>query len=582
MDQFDRMVDIMDQIMFLLRGFLLILSFYGYIQYLQKRIRLEFTISILFCGIGSVMVFAGILNILPETAWVIFAFGIYLAVKSLRRKERIMNVLSIGTVFWVVLSAFFLLLLHGSEFTHYDNFSHWAVAPKIMIRYHRFPNFSNQNLTFAAYPLGSASFIYYITKILGITSEWVQMYAQAVLMTGMLISMFAFCEKPYQALLAGLGSLLLLCGNTSFVDLLVDSLLPITALSAMAFCIYYGRDLVRRMWAVVPYSIFLLSIKNSGILFAVILLYYTWRSTRLENITLKKWLFVLIPPASALILWQKHVDLVFSDGLLSKHSMSVSNYSYIFVEKNFSEIITIVQKMVFQTCSFSNRALWALLFGLVLCVFFKYLVPESGQTMKKTFLLAVAVYVLYQLGTLGMYLFSMPGSEALSLAGYSRYHQTIVMYVTGLIIIETMQGLAELQSTPFRTIRSIATVIVALTFIYYTLAPNLSFYRKQNLEKTERYKFDQLIAQYDIQEGLSYLILASEDRNDGGYLYFMSKYLLDPAYVLIQPGKNLSQIHLSDFDYVIAFEETDEIWAFLSEISSANPAPVVNLHEKQF
>lgn len=478
----------MEKVIIVLRGLLLVLSLYGYIQFLQKKIQLNFTLPTLLSGIGSVMFLAGILNVLQETAWLIFLFGLWLCVKSIGAKEPVKDVFSAGILFTVSCAAFFLFLLYDSEFLHYDNFSHWAVAPQIMISQDRFPNFSDNNYMFTSYPLGSASFIYFVATILGFSSEWVQMFAQAFCMVGMLAGLFAFGKKPHFVLLAWVSGIFLLCGNTPLVDLLVDSLLPIVALSTIAFCVFYRQELPLKLYYLIPYCVFLVSIKNSGILFALLAIGYACTCVWRDKEGRKRLLHVLLSVIVTLILWQKHAKLVFWDGLLAKHSMSVSNLLHTFESKRLSDIITITKMVLHNTLSASNHAFWALLFMLIVWIVWKYVFKTSCRDMRNLFLFSAVAYGLYQLGTLGMYLFSMPDYEASILAGYDRYHQTIVVLLTGLCVIELMLGFSNLHYhsvlTPPRLI-PIAFTIASLISFNCILSPRFSYLHKQHLENTD-------------------------------------------------------------------------------------------------
>lgn len=569
-------VCIVDEVKFLIRLLFLFVSCYGYLQYLRRSIRLEFCIGLLFSGIGSILFLAGILNLLREATWCIWLLGLFLAGLSVKRKERAANLLSFGTIFFLALAVFFLFQLRGSKFLHYDNFSHWAVVSRIVTQQSRFPNYSDSNILFTSYPLGSAAFIFYITETLGARSEWMQMYAQTILITGMLVSLFAFAHNPIQTLTAAFCSVFLLCGNGRVFDLLVDCLLPVTALSATAMVIYYGRDFSRKLLLTVPYAIFLVGIKNSGVFFVIVLYCYLWITLRKENIPLKTWLVLLSAPALTLVLWQKHVDAMFYKGMLSKHSLSIAYFRFVFQYKSGADIQYIAAQMAKKVFSTSNRVLLALLFGLLIWLVWKYIMKASCEDMSKTLLLAVCAYVLYQIGTLGMYLFSMHGDEAMTLAGYSRYHHTIVLFVVGLILMETIQGISVMKETSLRNLVQIGTLLAVLVLSYYVIDPNFSSFHKQQLENTDRLKFDQLIEQYQIPSGADYLILTSEDRNDSGYLFFMSQYLLSSHTVAVQPGKDLNTIDLSQYNYIIVFEETEETAAFLSELSP-DGAPVVCL-----
>lgn len=567
----------MDKIKFLIRLFMLFLSCYGYIQHLRKTVRLEFCIGLLFSGIGSILFLAGILNLLVEATWVIWLGGLVLTGLSIKKKESPVKVMSLGIFFFLGLAGYFLLLLYGSEFTHYDNFSHWALAARIVTHQGRFPNYSDTLIEFTSYPLGSASFIFYITETLGSSVEWVQMFAQAILLCGMLVSLFAFARNPVQALVTAIFSVFLLCGNTAFTDLLVDSLLPIVALSAFAMCIYYGQELRRMLWLVIPYAVFLVSIKNSGIIFVVILYGYLWITLRREIPSAKPWLMLLSAPALTLLLWQKYVKAMFYQGMMGKHSMSLSYLRSTFQNKTLAEIQDISARMGESVFVVSNPALWLLLFGLLMWMLWKYMTKTPCRDRRNTFALAVASYVLYQLGTWGMYLFSMPSYEALMLAGYIRYHKTIVMLIAGFIFIETLQELDTPMVSNVGSLAKIGSLLSVFVLSFYMISPDFSLFEKQRLENTERYQFDQLIGTYDLPIGADYLILTSNDRDDSGYLFYLSRYLLSPSSLKILPESKLDTIDPFDYDYVIAFEETEGTKAFLSDLSP-DGAPVVCLH----
>ncbi|MGM9604603.1 MAG: hypothetical protein ACI3XG_06020 [Faecousia sp.] len=567
----------MRQAFFLLRFILLAVSLYGSLQFLRKYIRPEFCIGVYFSIVSSVLFLAGILNLLREATWVLFLGGLFLAGLSIKRKMPVTNVLCFGTVFFLAFGVFFLFQLHGSIFTSYDNFSHWALAARILTENDRFPNFKDINLLFTSYPLGSTVLLYYIAEILGNSAEWVLMYAQAMLMVGMLTSLFSFAWNKIQTLVISICAVFLLCGNNSFFELLVDSLLPIVALSAMALCLYYGQELTERIWLIIPYGIFLISIKNSGTLFAVILYGYVFLKLR-RSIRPKNWLLLLTTPAATLLLWQKHVSQVFPNGMMGKHSMSLDYFSDVLRRKDFSDNNAVIVAMAHKVFSLSNPVLWALAFGLLLWLVLRRSSTKPCAQVKDPLLLAAASYVLYQIGTLGMYIFSMPRGEALRLASYGRYHQTILLFVAGLLLIAALQALAWMQADSLRKPVQIGTLCAALLLCFLMISPNFSYFQKQQYKNTERYKFDQIIAQYQLPRGANYLILTREDRADSGLLNYMTLYLLNPVKFRVQPDVNLDSIDLSDYHYVIAFEESERITEFMAKLSP-DAAPVVCLRE---
>lgn len=551
----------------IIRVLILVLSFYGYIQSVRKKVKLEFSIGIIFSAIGSVMFLAGILNIMKEAAILICLCGLVLAIQSIYKREKMQGIICIGTIFFLVICVFFVFLLYGNKFLDYDNFSHWALVEKTLLSKNRFPNFMDSNIMFQSYPPGSASYIYYVCKITGIHSEWMQMYAQTTLMSGILISLFAFSNKWQNKLLMCVGSVILLAGNTRLDSLLVDSLLAITALGGMAFCIYYRNSLHCKLEFILPYVIFLIAIKNSGIFFAIVILIYALLHIKKNKKSFGKWISVLSGSFVPLILWQKHVKLVFDNGLMAKHSMSLSNFETVFGEKGWEDIIAISSKFFRNIFSFSNAIIYIFLFMLLLWIAIKRsgTKEENKKRLKNIYFTIVFSYITYQISLFGMYLFTMPLSEALDLAAYSRYHDTILVFVSGILLI----GVSLVSNSLLLHNRGINLLIVntlCLICIYLGVNCKLEYYQKRDFNNTVREKYDKIIAEYNIQPQKRYLLITKTDVN-GGYLYYLSKYLLDPSMVTVLQAEELEEYAIAEnYDYVIGWNREKQIEEYIEKI----------------
>lgn len=556
----------------LIRLLLLALSCCGYLQYLKKYVKVELAIGLLFSTIGSVLFLVGILNLLKEAAVLLWLGGLILLLCSLRRKESLAGVLTFGTLFFVVGCLFFLSLFPGSRVQHHDSYIHWALVAKIITQQGRFPVGTDANVLFSSYPVGSACFLFYITQALGLTSEWVLMAAQAMLMLGMLTGLFVFAKGPWQKLATALCCVFLLCGNSRLTELMVDSLLPITALNAVALCVY-DRQLLRRMpWILLPYAVFLIGIKNSGFFFVVILYGFVWYLSRKEPLSRKTWLTLLGVPAAAFFLWQKHVSLVFPAGMLSKHAMSLSNYSHVLHGKDLHAMLEIALEMGRKIFSLNNQALWLLTSVFFVCLLWLRFDRDSGRPLLRALVLAAVSYGLYQLGTYAMYLFSMPLQESLILASYSRYHKTILLFLSGLIYIGLLQSLNLRDGKPLRALVPLG----ALVLCFFAVSPNLTMLGRQDYTGTNRQKFDTLIALYEIPEGKDYLILTTDENYYANELPYMAAYLLSSHQVVVERDADFRQAQLADFDYLIVFEETEAGNTILARYSPEG-APVVRL-----
>ena len=556
----------------LIRLCLLAISLGGYLLCLRKRIRIELAVGVLFAGIGSAMFAAGILHILKETAWLLFAWGLYLSfqeAKAWRGNKRFHTLRGSDnaafTLIYLVLAAiFFFVLLFRSKFTHYDNFSHWGVAAKLVSQKDMFPNASDTSLTFYSYPLGSAAFIYYVTEIVGTAPEWLQMWAQAMLMVGMLAGLFVFGKGAVCIGAACVGIVILLCGNTGFVDLLVDTLMPVTAIGAMEFCIYYKRDLHKQLLFVIPYVVFLAAIKNSGILFAALILGYALISIPRTKENMKKWLIAAAGPAVITFFWNKHVEQIFEGGMLSKHAMHMDNFRQVVAEKTADDLMKIMKAFGVRIAQNTNAVLYLVLISLFLLLVFRFVFRRECRMLREILCFAGISYLLYQLGLLGMYILTMPLGEALVMAGFGRYHQTILIFAAGLMLIGVLQELQDSCDAAMCMIKEIALTGCVLVSITAALQPNFWYYTRQSLENSDREKYDRLISDYGLWENETYLILSSEDREDEGYLYYLTQYLLAPKDMAIATASTVNELGDRKFDFVILFDDTESNRAYLS------------------
>lgn len=548
-----------------IRCLLLVFSFYGYVQLARKKMDAEIALAFVMSAIGSVMFAAGILNVLVEAACVICAGGAALGVWSIVRRDRVLDVATVGTLAFAAFCIYFAVILPGTKFAHYDNFSHWATAPKIIIANNRFPNFADKTITFQSYPLGSAAFIYYFVKIIGVTEEWVQMYAQAVLMAGMFTTIFSFVRKWPGYLLAAATAVVLMAGNTDIADLLVDTLLPAVGIAGLAACIRAKDDLADKLWITLPFTLFLMSIKNSGVFFILIILVYAlmhaWRS-----IPKKKgmWLVTAASPFLLLFLWQKHVKLVFANGMNAKHSMSLSNFASVLGDKTMEDVGRITEKMSSTLFTWSNTIVFLLAFLLVLAVVVKLVLREKDDEGRGLGLFTVVCTAAYLIGIYGMYMFTMPTSEAVALAGYSRYYKTILVFASGMAAIRMILLLNSAMRDTWRGVVSFLAAAVCGAAVWFTVAPDLDFYRRHTTPK-RRATFDRLIEKYKIPSGGKYIVVHTS--NDSGYLYYLTRYLLTPEKVTSVTEDWFAEHpdEWRNYDYIIPIQKTEITENYLRE-----------------
>ena len=546
------------------RILLLVFSFYGYAQFISKKIAVDFSAAVLFSSFGCIMFFAGILNILREASVLLCLGGVVLGVRSILARETPKKLLSKGTVFFVLVSIYLAFLLYGRKFIHYDDFSHWALVVKQIVTFSKFPNFDSYGILFPSYPLGSASFIYYFAKLSGIESEWFYMLSQSMLVAAFLSSLFAFSKNRLSDIITAAAALFMLVGNVNPVNLLVDTLLPCAAIAGIAFCVYYRDCIKDKCLYLIPFTVFIVSVKNSGIFFAAVIVLYALfcgRKTLRANIV--RWASVAAAPFLSVYLWQRHVDMVFDHGMNSKHAMDLKSYSTLFSQKSGSSISDIIVSVSKHFFSLENPVLWFIVFELLLFLIIKILPPKKEYHAELP-LLALISLIGYEIGLVGMYIFSMPDYEASYLAGYDRYYRTIIIFITALLLIHTVGIVNESETKSRKAVLPIAVSLLFALSSYLCVNPNLKLYT-QKYEPGKREKFDRLIESYDIPVGKSYIVTLTEE--DSGYLEFMTGYLLSPEKSAITGEKWLSEnpAELANYDYLIIIDRNEGIDSFLQE-----------------
>ena len=277
----------------------------------RDRIQTHFLPSLTIAVQVSVLFLAGLWNLLPEAAGILYLlgfFGLFLLVVREKSLNFLRKYADFGYATLLMILIGSALAVKGKMFLQYDNFSHWALVVREMLRFDRFPNFTDTLIHFQEYPLGSAAYIYYFAHWVG-TAEPLQMLAQAYAIAAAILPLFsrATGRKPLCcAALLGFAWFVF-DYNTAITDLLVDTLLPMVGMCALLFAVTHCKEGCGKfeLFCAACYSIWLVQIKNSGIFFllpiVLVIVPYAHRQ--------KAWgacAPVLLAPLVSLVLWQKH------------------------------------------------------------------------------------------------------------------------------------------------------------------------------------------------------------------------------------------------------------------------------------
>lgn len=562
---------------------ILILSILGYSFFMKEKygVRLEFGPAVVCAGISTVMFFAGLLNIFVPVVVLLTAGGIVLLFHTMVKTRlglfRDVRSIALCTV-WLAALAYLGILVSGSHFVGYDNFSHWAAVVKAMLLNDRMPNFQDSVIIFQAYPLGSSVFIYYVCKVIGDTDAC-QIFGQLLMLVSFLLPLTVFIKRKN----AWAGAAILLFSVTALVcnipiyDLLVDTLMPLAALALFCIIEYElgqgeKQNLIRSAALTVPMSIFLLQVKNSGIFFCLVAWAYFIIKQRHVQLTREErfrftcrfaGLGILLPLVTE-YLWERHVALVYSAGESSKHAMSIKNYENILGEKTPADIKNIAGQIVAKLLDVQNVSF---LIMAIITVMMLVLILLALQAKDRTGAVSLAkrlgsiylIYALYVLSVFAMYIFSMPIREALILASYDRYMLSVDLLCLGIAVSYALNAPYAKRE---KVVALILTVCMALTVLPFRASlPTLV--KKQEYTSTLRYDFQQLMQGLDAPSDSVYLLYCAGSK--AGYLYYMSCYELWSVDIALATEKNLDKFlpKLQLYDYIIITTPDENSQQFL-------------------
>lgn len=448
----------MNWIITMLRFMALWVSILGYVGFFRVFWAIPRNASYVFALslIGCLVFFAGLAGVLMPGSYLILLLG-YVALAMVIRKGRLgdaFGLASLSTLNFMFLLWFGIayVSLMRCRLMEYDNFSHWALAVKHLVITDAFPGASDAIITFKSYPLGTASFIYFVCLVAG-NEDGVMLMGQAMLIFSAFYALFGVIEDRRRFLLSAL--LGMCCAiMTHFTisirisNLLVDFLLPMFALAAIAN-MTGSRDHFRTACITsVPVIAFLLIIKNTGIIFAipciVYLMYLEHKTSRRTKDEIGSWLsglLAIVLSLSTTVAWYIHSAVAFAEDT-PKDSFDMQSFRMDDVYKTTEEMQAIIRIFWEDVSTLAQPATQGiLLFNLLALA--AWLNARFGFSLRwkllKTLLLCDLFIALYYAGMLAMYLLLMPVEEALRLAAFDRYIASILLFLIGMLAMRLTQ-----------------------------------------------------------------------------------------------------------------------------------------------
>lgn len=254
-------------------GFLL--SFLGYLYIgLQKQKKETFFVPIsVIAALGLVLYAGALLGFLKTTASILYVGGLgCFGWQMIHGKVCLPKWNTFGVCFFAGTIVFGSLIL-SMRLLHYDNFSHWALIVKYLLSVDALPEADSVLVSFRDYPPGCSLFIYYVCRFLG-RSQSVMLLAQNSILFSCFLAVFGIVREKRRFLcysFLGMGCCMLSYLNLTIRinNLLVDFLLPLLSMAAMAAIWRFGEQCMRASVTVGLILGFTVIVKDTGILFVV-------------------------------------------------------------------------------------------------------------------------------------------------------------------------------------------------------------------------------------------------------------------------------------------------------------------------
>lgn len=540
---------------------LLFLSFSGYFLWIKSKydIHEAFIPLLIVTSIGSRVFVAGILNIMPIIVMLIFGGGIFQLryIKTIRKclgnRSTLVNV-GLYLITCIVLA----FMLRNNFFTHYDNFSHWALVVKDILQNDRLPNFESPNIRFPSYPTGTAGFIYYVCKFIGVT-EGCMAFAQALIVISCIYTLIAFLEgrNRYLFLLVGYGSIYLLNANIPLTELLVDTVIALLGFAGIAMVYYYREQINLAILLLAPVVLFLVCVKSSGMFFLlvdVLFVLYIAKQQKQMGLLWKKIIgFLVLVPFGITYLWNCHVKQVFPTDMEAKHAVSIRNYEKVFGEKTRDDIWNITRDYWKEVFSIQNEVLWLfMLLLLVLCASAYINQKKNGRyIVARNVGLCVGVYVSYMVSLYMMYLLSMPLYEAINLAGYNRYNMTFAVFLYAIVLFCVLIYLPAWSRKQKRR----AMLLCVYVLVMLPTIPHMT--KVSYKDTTFRKRIIRWKEKRTLEEGKRYLVYLSDAPYTEDYIEYVVRYELGDVEVVVCNQKDVKGkcSDLEEYGYLLIYEK---------------------------
>ena len=430
-------------------------------------------------AVGATLVAAG--------AACLYAYTVYWVVKNggiATLKKSIFNLITPGSVVFVILSAIIAYCNKGRLATKTDEFSHWLDTVVIMSSIDRFGTAPNSTAVFPSYPPAMSLFQYLLEKINMVTtgdiSEWKTYFAYQLLAV---IVMLPFLKVKGDSLLKKLSKvitwLIVLVAPLYFFpdvysSLYIDPFLGIMAGSGFAYvALKKERDWVYNTYMIMLTAVLTLS-KDVGILLALfVALYYLIDRVSVDRKLEAKNVILTVAPMLSLfaakLLWKLELTISqtpqkFSDpfdvaGVIDTLKGN-GNEFYTTVYDNFRAAIT-YRYIYYERMGFNYVAIMVLLTAVF--ILFQVMLYKRGTVTKASAYAGAVIpsftVIFYVLSMFPLYVSRFSEYEATNLASFDRYCGIVFLTGTVYLCFLLQDAISEIPNKVWLIIISVLLVL---------------------------------------------------------------------------------------------------------------------------
>lgn len=440
----------------------------GFSALLKKipRVNSFFLPFLAVCSITILVHIGGMLGLLNLAVKAVALAGVILFVihvwESIQRREK-PEFAKTPFLMFLAFCVVMVFLLKGRYYIHIDNFSHWGTVLKEMFYFAAFPDSESIVYMFSGYPLGTASFNYFVCKLIGY-SESHSMMAQSFIIAAIIPVAFCRCEKllSIKTLVILLGEAVALTvmvyddGSWHVTNLLVDFLVGAVFAAIIIIADYYRKDFKTATWLCMLMFLFFVMVKDSAKLFIAMSVIYLLIQTK-EDSTLSArsrltgLVIMLIPVFAACILWDVHVSNAYN------MENSITFVRYGFTDTSWTELAEVFRNIIgkYFRSLFNFKSLSFIVY--LLTVFSSLIAAfaarkDGDNSLLKKILLIDAFSLIYLLSLLGMFLVVLK-----DVAAFDRYFCTFVVsitmistyFVADMLKLDTMRRIIPTLSLEF-------------------------------------------------------------------------------------------------------------------------------------